>query len=169
VLSGLAGLAAPVLVVQHLHADFTSGLVEWMTRAGALPAQIARHGELPRPGQVYIAPGGLHLRLGPNRRLVLSPAPPSLHCPSADELFSSVAEHAGARGVGVVLTGMGDDGARGLLAMRRAGGRTFGQDEGTCAVFGMPQAAERIGALAELLPLDKLAYRVQLAVRSARK
>jgi two-component system, chemotaxis family, protein-glutamate methylesterase/glutaminase len=156
-------------VVQHLHADFTSGLVEWMARAGALPAQTARHGELPQPGQVYIAPGGLHLRLGVNRHLVLSPTPPSMHCPSADELFSSVAEHAGAAGIGVVLTGMGDDGALGLLAMRRAGGRTFGQDEASCAVFGMPQAAERIGALAELLPLDRLAYRIQVAVRSARR
>jgi two-component system chemotaxis response regulator CheB len=165
VLAGLAGLAAPVLVVQHLHPDFTDGLVEWMSRAGALPVQVARHGELARPGRVYIAPGGLHLRLGVNRHLALSATPASMHRPSADELFSSVAEQAGAAGVGVVLTGMGDDGAKGLLAMRRAGGRTLGQDEATCAVFGMPQAAERIGAVTELLPLARLAPRIQQAVR----
>ncbi len=165
VLSGLAGLAAPVLVVQHLHPDFTDGLVEWMARAGALPVELARHGELPRAGRVYIAPGGLHLHLGVNRHLALSPTPASTHRPSADELFSSVAEHAGAAGIGVVLTGMGDDGARGLLAMRHAGARTLGQDEATCAVFGMPNAAQRIGAVTELLPLERLAPRIQQAVR----
>jgi two-component system, chemotaxis family, protein-glutamate methylesterase/glutaminase len=166
VLSGLGGLAAPVLVVQHLHPDFTDGLVEWMSRAGALPVQLARHGASARPGNVYVAPGGLHLRLGVKRRLALSASPPSMHCPSADELFLSVAEVAGPAGVGVVLTGMGDDGARGLLAMHHAGGRTLGQDEATCAVFGMPQAARRIGAVSELLPVEKLAHRVQQAVRT---
>jgi two-component system, chemotaxis family, protein-glutamate methylesterase/glutaminase len=165
VLSGLGGLAAPVLVVQHLHPDFTAGLVEWMARAGALPVQVARHGELARPGHVYVAPGELHLRLAANRHLTLSATPASMHRPSADQLFSSVAEAAGAAGVGVVLTGMGEDGAEGLLAMHRAGGRTLGQDEATCAVFGMPRAAQRIGAVSELLPVEKLAHRIQQAVR----
>jgi two-component system, chemotaxis family, protein-glutamate methylesterase/glutaminase len=169
VLSGLGGLAAPVLVVQHLHPDFTDGFVEWMSRAGALPVQVARHGEPAQPGHVYIAPGGLHLRLGVNRHLSLSPTPASMHRPSADELFSSVAESAGAAGVGVVLTGMGEDGAQGLLAMVRAGGRTFGQDEATCAVFGMPQAAQLVGAVSELLPVDELAHRIQRAVRMVRR
>jgi two-component system chemotaxis response regulator CheB len=167
VLSGLGGLAAPVLVVQHLHPDFTAGLVEWMSRAGALPVQVARHGELVRPGHVYVAPGGQHLRLGPNRHLTLSATPASIHRPSADQLFISVAEVAGAAGVGVVLTGMGEDGAQGLLAMHRAGGRTLGQDEATCAVFGMPQAAQRIGAVSELVPVEKLAHRIHQVVRVA--
>jgi two-component system, chemotaxis family, protein-glutamate methylesterase/glutaminase len=167
VLSGLEGLAAPVLVVQHLHADFTDGLVEWMARAGSLPVQLARDGELARPGHVYVAPGEVHLRLAASRHLSLSATPASMHRPSADELFASVAEQAGAAGVGVVLTGMGEDGAKGLLAMRREGGRTLGQDEATCAVFGMPQAAQRIGAVTELLPLQGLAPRIQQAVRLA--
>ena len=118
VLSGLGGLDAPVLVVQHIHHNFVPGLVAWMARACPLPVRLARHGEPALPGRVYIAGGGLHLRLDARRRLTLSSLPVTIHRPSADELLRSVAEHAGAAGIGVVLTGMGDDGARGLLALR---------------------------------------------------
>ena len=83
-------------------------------------------------------------------------APVSGHCPSADVLFSSVARTAKARGVGVILTGMGRDGAQGLLAMRQAGGRTLGQDESSCVVYGMPRAAFELGAVERQLPLEKL-------------
>jgi len=164
VLAGLAGLAAPVLVVQHLHADFTNGLIEWMSRASSLPVAAAVHGQAARPGWVYLAPAGVHLRLGAAGRLELTAIPVSLHCPSADQLFLSMSERAGRDGVGVVLTGMGDDGAAGLLALRRQGGRTLGQDEESCAVFGMPHAAQLAGAVTNLLPLSQVAPAIQRAV-----
>ena len=117
---------------------------------------------------MYLAPPGLHMRLSPRGLLELGELPETLHRPSADVLFTSVAEHAGASGVGVVLTGMGEDGARGLLAMRRSGGRTVVQDESTSAVFGMPRAAYRLGAAIEIRPLDQVAAAVQRAARSVR-
>jgi two-component system chemotaxis response regulator CheB len=169
VLAGLRGLLAPVLVVQHLHADFTHGMIDWMSRASALPVSVAADGELAEPGRVYLAPGDRHLRLGVNRRLELASTPVTVHRPSADQLFESVAERAGRAGVGVLLTGMGEDGARGLLEMHRQGGHTFAQDEASSAVFGMPRAAQRLGAVADgdLLPLDRLAAAVLRAVSAA--
>ena len=163
-LAGLAGLPAPVLIVQHLHPDFSGGLLDWMQRVSALPVEMAAHDQVPRAGRVYLAPGGVHLCVSATRRLELRDAPVSLHRPSADQLFRSVAQF-GASGIGVILTGMGDDGAAGLLAMRRNGAQTFGQDEASCAVFGMPRAAHRLGAVSRLLPLEQLADAVQRAAR----
>lgn len=168
VLSGLTDLQAPVLVVQHLHADFVAGLVQWMARVSALPVEIASDHQIAVPGRTYVAPGGTHLRLGANRRLELAELPVTVHRPSANELFTSVADSAGSAGIGVVLTGMGDDGAQGLLAIRRQGGVTLAQDEASSAVFGMPQAAERLGAVTEMLPLARLAMAIQRAVRQVR-
>jgi two-component system chemotaxis response regulator CheB len=167
VLAGLGGTAAPVLVVQHLHVDFTAGLIDWMSRVSALPVEVAEHHSAARPGRVYVAPGGVHLRLGADFRLELDPDPPALHRPSADELFLSVAEHAGAAAIGVLLTGMGDDGAKGLLAIRRRGGRTLAQDKESCAVFGMPAAAQRLGAVDDLLPPAELATAIARASRES--
>jgi two-component system, chemotaxis family, protein-glutamate methylesterase/glutaminase len=167
ILAEFGGLAAPVLVVQHLHPEFMGGLLDWMARESALPVEIARHHQLAAPGRVYLAPGGAHLRLGPRLQLELSAEPLSPHRPSADVLFTSVADEAGAAGVGVILTGMGDDGAQGLLAIRRQGGHTLAQDEQSCAVFGMPRAAQRVGAVTELLPVGELAAAVQKAVSTA--
>lgn len=168
VLAGLGGLAAPVLVVQHLHPDFTSGLVDWMARASALPVEIAASGQIARPGHVYLAPGGVHLRLAAGLRLELATTPVTIHQPSADVLFRSVAEQAGAAAVGVILTGMGDDGARGLLEIHRQHGTTFGQDEDSCAVFGMPQAARAIGALTSLVPLSQIAATILRATSAVK-
>jgi two-component system chemotaxis response regulator CheB len=141
-------------------------MIDWMSRASALPVSMAADGELAEPGRVYLAPGDRHLRLGVGRRLELASTPVTVHRPSADQLFESVAERAGRAGVGVLLTGMGEDGARGLLAMLRQGGHTFAQDEASSAVFGMPRAAQRLGAVADgdLLPLDRLAAAVLRAV-----
>ena len=168
VLSGLAGLRAPVLVVQHLHPDFVDGLVSWMSRESGLPVKLAEAGAALERGVVYIAGGGTHLRVGPDRRIVLAPEPATLHRPSADELFHSVAEHVGPDGIGVVLTGMGDDGAAGLLALRRAGGTTIAQDEATCAVYGMPRAAVRVGAVMEIVALDAVAGTLMRANQGSR-
>ena len=168
VLAGLGGLAAPVLIVQHLHPEFTAGLVGWMSRASALPVQLATHDAVARPGHVYLAPGGLHLRLAANGRLELADSPVAVHQPSADELFKSVAAHAGSAAVGVILTGMGADGAQGLLEIHRRGGQTFGQDEASCAVFGMPQAAKRLGALTTLAAPEELATAILASVALVR-
>lgn len=157
VLAGLGGLAAPVLVVQHLHPDFTSGFVDWMARVSALPVELAVSGQVARPGHVYFAPGGVHLRLTAGLRMELATTPVTIHQPSADVLFRSVAEQAASAAIGVILTGMGDDGARGLLEIHRQNGHTFGQDQESCAVFGMPQAAWDLGALSGLVPLGQLA------------
>jgi len=165
IFSGLAGLAAPVLVVQHMHADFVAGLVEWMSRVSALPVETAGAHQIARPGRIYVAPGGTHLRIVANHKLELRESPVTAHRPSADELFKSVADSAGVGGIGVLLTGMGDDGAQGLLAIRRQGGVTLAQDEASSAVFGMPKAAERLGAVTQMLPLSKLASAIQRAAR----
>lgn len=164
-LAGLGGLSAPVLVVQHLHADFTAGLVQWMTRVSPLPVETAAHGQVARAGHIYFAPGDHHLRYAGTGRLELGRTPVTTHRPSADELFISVARNAGPAAIGVVLTGMGEDGARGLLAIHERGGRTLAQDEASSTVFGMPKAAARVGAVTTMLPLDQLADAVQRAVR----
>jgi two-component system, chemotaxis family, protein-glutamate methylesterase/glutaminase len=163
-LAGLGGLRAPVLVVQHLHPDFISGLVDWMSRVCPLPVETARHRQSTRPGRVYFAPGEQHLHYCANGRLELAAAPATVHRPSADELFRTVAAGAGPAGIGVLLTGMGEDGAGGLLAMHQRGAATLAQDEASSAVFGMPRAANRLGAVTTLLPLDKLAGAIQQAV-----
>jgi two-component system chemotaxis response regulator CheB len=168
VLSGLDRLGAPVLVVQHLHPGFMDGFVQWMDRASAVPVRLAESGDHLEQGTVTIGPGETHLRLGADRQIVLDPEPVTTHRPSADEMFSSIAEHAGADGIGVVLTGMGDDGAAGLLALRQAGGVTIAQDEASCAVFGMPQAAQRLGAVDEMLPLNEIADAILRAERGVR-
>lgn len=161
VLAGLCGVAVPVLVVQHLHADFLEGFVRWMARASAMPVRLAADGVAPVAGVVHVAPAGCHLRLGTDHRLHLSLVPARLHRPSADELFASLATACGTDGIGVVLSGMGDDGAEGLLALQAAGGWTLAQDEETSAVWGMPQAAWRRGAVQRLLPLDQISGAVR--------
>jgi two-component system chemotaxis response regulator CheB len=166
VLAGLAGLDASVLVVQHLHPDFVAGLVSWMARVSPLPVELARDGERLRPGVTYIAPGDTHLRIGPDDGIVLDPEPAALHRPSVDVLFSSLAERANGSNVGVLLTGMGDDGAAGLLALRRRGDVTIAQDEESSVVFGMPRAAQRLGAAQHVVPLDQVAPAIMRALRS---
>lgn len=166
VLAELAGLPAAVLIVQHLHPDFAGSLLDWMQRVSALPVELGSAGARVRPGHVYLAPPGVHMRLTQRGLLELDDRPLVVHRPSADVLFTSVAEHAGPAGVGVLLTGMGDDGARGLLAMRRSGARTIAQDEKSCAVYGMPRAAYRLGAAAEVRPLEHVAAAVQRAAHA---
>lgn len=159
-LAGLAGIAVPVLVVQHIAADFLPALATWLADTGPLPVNVAREGEALRPGEVHLAPGGQHLRLQPGGRLALTCVPASLHVPSVDVLFSSVAACPDVRGVGVLLTGMGGDGARGLLDLRAAGGRTLVQDEATCTVYGMPRAAVELGAAEQVVPMPRMAEEV---------
>jgi two-component system chemotaxis response regulator CheB len=165
ILPSVAGLAAPMLIVQHLDSRFVDDFRDWMARVSALPVEIPEDGMMLRPGVVYIATPGLHLKLGTGRRAVLDTTPVSAHCPSADELFLSMAVHAGRQGVGVVLTGMGDDGAVGLQALRHAGGATVVQDRESSAVYGMPSAAGRLDAADRVLPLDRIAAAIHQAVK----
>ncbi|MCW2606434.1 MAG: chemotaxis response regulator protein-glutamate methylesterase [Frankiales bacterium] len=168
-LGGLAGLAVPVLVVQHVAADFLPALGRWLAESVPQPVRVVQHGDRTEPGTVHLAPGDKHLRLRPGGRLELSAYPSGLHVPSVDVLFESLAACDDARGVGVLLTGMGRDGARGLLALRQAGGRTLAQDETSSAVYGMPGAAVELGAAEQVLPLDELPEAVlALVARSPR-
>jgi two-component system chemotaxis response regulator CheB len=164
-LSQLAGLSMPLLLIQHLNLEFMADFVGWLGGLSALPVDEATHGQSIHAGRVYVAPANRHLRLQASGHLELSDRPDGVHRPSADELFLSVAANAGRESVGVVLTGMGRDGAAGLLAMRRAGAITIVQDEATSAVFGMPQAALEVGAADRADPLDTIAATILAAVR----
>jgi two-component system chemotaxis response regulator CheB len=160
VLAGLGGLERPVVIVQHLQSGFVDGFLGWMKRESALPVELAVDGAALRPGLVLVAPPGLHVSVRRGHRISLGDEPVTLHRPSADVLFHSMAEHCGAAGIGVILTGMGDDGTSGLLALRRSGGVTIAQDEATSAVYGMPKAAYDSGAAAQVVPLSEVAAAV---------
>jgi two-component system chemotaxis response regulator CheB len=160
VLKGLRGISAAVLVVQHMHPDFMQEFREWMDRECPLPVQLAVDGAPLEAGRVYLAPANMHLKVGPARQAILDLNPVTLHRPSADILFGSIAEHAGREAVGVLLTGMGADGAEGLLAIRKAGGHTIAQDEASSAVYGMPRVADKLGAAEQVLPLDQIAIAI---------
>ena len=166
VLAGLAGLRAPVLIVQHIHPDFVQGFVEWMARIAPLPAVLAEDAQPLRKGYIHIGPGGTHLRMGASHKIELATRPHTVHRPSADELFESVAQNAGRHGIGVLLTGMGDDGAKGLAAMHAHGAHTIAQDAETSAVYGMPRAAKDLGAVDEQLPITEIAAAI---IRAARR
>ena len=140
---------APTLITQHMPPVFTRNLAQRLDRMCAPQVLEATHGAPLKPGTVYVAPGGdRHLEVsGGGQTCILKPGGPvNGHCPSVDRLFASVARNVGARAVGAVLTGMGRDGAQGLLDMRRAGARTFAQDEASSVVYGMPRAAVELGA-----------------------
>ena len=149
-----------VLITQHMPANFTATFAARLDSLSDMTVREARHSERVLPGHVYIAPGDRHLELaksGANYICHLhDEAPVSGHRPSVDVLLKSVAEIAGDRGVGAILTGMGRDGAEGLLAMREAGARTFGQDEASCVVYGMPKAAFELGGVETQLPLTEV-------------
>ncbi|MDD5208628.1 MAG: chemotaxis-specific protein-glutamate methyltransferase CheB [Elusimicrobiales bacterium] len=152
-----AGFPAPVLAVQHMSPEFVAGFAEWLGQNINLPVAIPAQNEALRPGVVFVAPGDTHMRLGGGWRVNLDRSAPLNSCrPSADALFSSVADVAGPEAVGVILTGMGEDGARGLLQMRRKGAVTVAQSEGTCVVYGMPKAAADGGAAARVLDLEEI-------------
>jgi two-component system chemotaxis response regulator CheB len=151
-----ADFPLPILVVQHIGRGFMDGLVRWLDRRAALPVKLATHGQPAVPG-VWFAPEDAHLLLEPSMTLALDGVTDvGAHRPSADLLLESVAASAGAGAVGVVLTGMGRDGAVGVAAIRQQGGRAIAQDEESSAVFGMPRAAAEAGA-ETTLPISGIA------------
>jgi two-component system chemotaxis response regulator CheB len=161
ILSALPADSPPVVVAQHMPAGFTTALARSLDQACAMRVVEATSGLPLARGTVYIAPGGRHLTVRRTAgtlvtHLTAGPTAARYH-PGVDILFDSVAAAAGARAMGVILTGMGDDGADGLLRMRQAGARTIGQDEASCVVYGMPREAALRGAVAQVLPLGRIA------------
>lgn len=176
VLQSLPADAPAILVTQHMPPGFTRSFAERLNGLCRIAVKEAAHGERILPGHAYIAPGDAHLTLsrsGANYVVTLDQRPPvNRHRPSVDVLFDSVARVAGRNAVGVILTGMGRDGARGLLQMREAGAHTIAQDEQSCVVYGMPREAVELGAAQSVLPLSRISgqllHLVQLAGRSQR-
>ncbi|RMF87092.1 MAG: chemotaxis response regulator protein-glutamate methylesterase [Nitrospirae bacterium] len=160
ILSRLPEESPPIAIVQHMPPGFTASFAERLDRASAVRVREARDGEPLECGVALVAPGDAHLELAGSRarpRVALGHGPPvNRHRPSVDRLFLSAAELLGPEAVGVLLTGMGDDGARGLKALREAGAATIGQDQATCVVYGMPAAAAALGACEQILPLEQI-------------
>ncbi|MBX3585957.1 MAG: chemotaxis response regulator protein-glutamate methylesterase [Ramlibacter sp.] len=166
VLAELPDNMPPILVAQHMLPGFTGPFARRLDSICPLTVKEAQDGDEVLPGHVYIAPGGWHLRLarkGTRQVLQVSDDPPvNRHRPAVDTLFRSLAEVAGSRAIGVLLTGMGADGAEAMLALRAAGARTIAQDEASCVVFGMPRQAIALGAAQEVLALDDVAGRLKV-------
>ncbi len=142
----------PIVIVQHITSDFVSPLVNWLSTISRLPVEVACPGQYPAAGKIYFAPARAHLRLTSHHQFELSDTPTNVpHIPSGDVFLESVARHYGSRALGIILTGMGNDGARGLRAMYDAGAITVAQDGESCVVFGMPQEAIALGAARQTL------------------
>jgi two-component system chemotaxis response regulator CheB len=170
ILTRLPRTCPGIVVVQHMPAQFTSAFSERLDSLCEIDVKEAVTGDRVLPGRALIAPGGKHLlvvRTGAMYAVEVRAGPPvNRHCPSVDVLFRSVARSAGRNASGIILTGMGDDGARGLLEMREAGSTTYAQDEASCVVFGMPKEAIALGAAMQVISLDEVPG---VIVHSARK
>ncbi|KAB2911927.1 MAG: chemotaxis response regulator protein-glutamate methylesterase [Dechloromonas sp.] len=160
VLTKLPATALGIVIVQHMPEKFTAMFAERLHGLCQIEVREARHGDRVIPGRALIAPGGRHMMLKRNgAQYVVDVADGPLvnrHKPSVDVLFRSVAKFAGANALGIIMTGMGDDGARGLKEMHDAGARTIAQDEASCVVFGMPKEAIKLGAADQVMPLDQI-------------
>jgi two-component system, chemotaxis family, protein-glutamate methylesterase/glutaminase len=152
--------ALPILLVQHMTASFIVGFASWLEGVCPFTVTVVNDGWVPVAGTVHMAPSGYHLRLGSGRLELDAGDPISFQRPSGTVLFQSMARSLGAGALGVLLTGMGDDGASGLLDIRRAGGYTIAEDESTAVVYGMPAAAVNMHAVCESLPLPAIAARI---------
>jgi len=149
---------AAILLVQHMPAAFTAQYGQQLAERAGMRVKEAVHQEAIEPGTIYVCPGSHHLRITPLGRIQLDDGPRiSGYRPCADVTMETAAVFAGPMAIGVVLTGMGDDGARGLLAIKEAGGVTIAQDEPTSVVYGMPRAAKALGAANFILPLPQIA------------
>ena len=153
-----------ILITQHMPEGFTRSFANRLDKLCRISVREAEGGERVLPGHAYLAPGHSHLllvRSGANYMTKLDQGPPvNRHRPSVDVLFNSAAQAAGKNAVGVILTGMGKDGAAGMLAMKQAGAYNLAQDEATCVVFGMPKEAIAVGAVDEVAPIQELSARV---------
>ncbi|MCX5874224.1 MAG: CheB methylesterase domain-containing protein, partial [Deltaproteobacteria bacterium] len=149
--------AAPIVIVQHIARNFTTGLVEWLDNSTPLNVRVAKNGEHLDLGAVYVAPDGLQMKLDHSSHIVLTNDPPESGLrPSVSYLFRSVAEVFGNRAVGVLLTGMGKDGANELKVLKDKGAITIAQDKESSVVHGMPGEAIKIGGAVHIAPPDKI-------------
>ena len=150
-------LPAGIVVIQHMDAEFTPGLIQWLDSKVEIPVRLVREGDRPEPGVALFACTNGHLLMTPsgNLRYTTEPLHPFYH-PSVDVFFSSVVKHWPGSGIGVLLTGMGRDGAEGLLSLRRKGWHTIAQDKQSSIVYGMPKAAAELDAVVEILPIDNI-------------
>lgn len=159
ILSGLPGtFPGAIIIVQHIDVEFAPGLATWLNESTELTVTVATPGTSPKAGQVFLAATRDHLVLRYHLALSYTPQPQDLpYRPSVNVLFHSVAQYWPKPGIGVLLTGMGQDGGTGLAALRGAGWHTIAQDEKSCVVYGMPKAAVALGGAVEVLPLEKIA------------
>jgi two-component system chemotaxis response regulator CheB len=167
-------LSVPILIVQHMPMGFTSPFAIRLNALCQVPIREAAHRDTILPGTVYIAPAGIHMtveRLSDARPTIcLSPQPEShLHIPSVDILMQSVAATYRSLCMGVIMTGMGSDGALGMTAIHRGGGITVGQDEASCTVYGMPRACAELGILDRVVPLSHIPQQIMMATRSRKR
>ncbi|MGD1949929.1 MAG: chemotaxis-specific protein-glutamate methyltransferase CheB [Leptolyngbyaceae cyanobacterium] len=152
-----ANFPLPILCVQHISLGFLQGLIDWLAESSYLSIQIPQAGERPKPGVIYFPPERQHLEIDHEGRFVHSQSPPiDGHRPSVTTLFKSIAQFYGRRTIGILLTGMGRDGADGMKAINDAGGLTIAQDEATSVVFGMPKEAIALGAAQNILPIQSI-------------
>jgi two-component system, chemotaxis family, protein-glutamate methylesterase/glutaminase len=166
VVSGLSReMAASIFLVLHMPAAFTKQFVSQLAEVSSLPVKEAEHNETPQPGTIYLCPGSHHLRLSSTGNISLDPGPRiDGYRPCADVAFEAVACYARALAMGVVLTGMGSDAAKGAKAMKAAGGYVVAQDEATSMIFGMPSEAIKTGAVDQVLPLEEIAPAIEKRV-----
>ncbi|MBV8924429.1 MAG: chemotaxis response regulator protein-glutamate methylesterase [Bradyrhizobium sp.] len=166
VLEMLPATAPGILIVQHMPAGFTAAFAKRLDGICQIRVKEAEDGEQVMPGSAYIAPGARHMllqRSGLRYHIAIKDGPPvSRHRPSVDVLFRSAAQYAGANALGVIMTGMGDDGARGMLEMRKLGAATRAQDEESCVVFGMPKEAIARGAADKVVSLNQIPREIML-------
>jgi len=165
-----ADLAVPILIVQHMPAGFTAPFAKRLNSLCAVSVCEACQGEVIRPGAVYLAPTGFQMTVDrpSNSRMVisLSVKPENqLHIPSVDVMMQSVASAFHSQAMGIILTGMGTDGAEGMKAIHREGGLTVGQDEASCAVYGMPRVCAEMGILDRIVPLSQISDEILQATR----
>jgi len=156
--------APGIVIVQHMPEEFTASFAKRLNEICEIEVREACDGDRLRPGLALIAPGGRHMllkRQAAHYQVVVRDGPlVNRHRPSVDVLFRSVAQNAGAHALGIIMTGMGDDGARGLKLLREAGARTLAQDEASCVVYGMPKEAVKLGAVQESGSIEWLAQEI---------
>ena len=163
-----ADVPAGIVIVQHISEGFDKELTHWLAESSSIEVARAVHGELIRPGVAYVCPSGRHTVIRENGKLTLDDSPP-FECfrPSGDLMLTSMSRIYGANAIGVILTGMGHDGARGMKSIREAGGRTIAQDEQTSLIFGMPRAAIELGVIDRIEPLDLISRAIMESLCSS--
>jgi two-component system chemotaxis response regulator CheB len=154
-------ISIPIICIQHITDGYIESFTSWLSSNCKLKVKIFSEGENPQPGYVYFPQNMKHLIIKDDGKLYSSnESPYNGHCPSINVAFESFAKHFASKTLGIILTGMGDDGAKGLLSIKLKGGMTIGEDETTCTVYGMPRVAKELGALSLSLPLHKITDKI---------